>query len=141
VSPWVWWVIAAVAFATVEAITTTLFIIPFSVGALAAAVADLAGAGGAVQAAVFLVLSAAAFTVTRPIARRHRSMPPQIRTGTAALIGREALVLEQVSRDAGAIKLEGEVWTARPYDEDEVLEAGARVRVVQIRGATALVTD
>lgn len=140
-SAWVWWVIAAVAFASVEAATTTLFIIPFSAGALAAAAADLIGAGGAVQAAVFLVLSAAAFTATRPIARRHRSMPPRIRTGTAALIGSGAVVLEEVSRDGGAIKLGGEVWSARPYDEDEVLAAGARVQVVEIRGATALVTD
>jgi membrane protein implicated in regulation of membrane protease activity len=139
--PWVYWVIAAVAFATIEAISTTLFIIPFSVGALAAAAADLAGAGGALQAAVFLVMSGVAFTVVRPIARRHRSMPPQLRTGTAALVGCQALVLEEVTRDGGSIKLEGEVWSARPYDEDEVLAAGTRVQVVQIRGATALVSD
>ena len=68
-------------------------------------------------------------------------MPPQIRTGTAALIGREAVVLDEVTRDGGSIKLEGEVWTARPYDEDDVLAPGARVQVVQIKGATALVSD
>lgn len=140
-SPWVIWIIAAVAFATAEAITTTLFIIPFSVGALAAAVADIAGAGGAAQAAAFLVLSGVAFTVTRPIARRHRSMPPQIRTGTAALVGRSALVLEQVTSDGGAIKLAGEVWSARSFDDDEVLEPGSHVQVIQIQGATALVSD
>ncbi|MDQ1689483.1 MAG: hypothetical protein QOK42_2458 [Frankiaceae bacterium] len=138
-SAWVYWVIAAVAFATVEAITTTLFVIPFSVGALAAAAGDLAGAGAVVQVALFLTASGGAFTVVRPIARRHRSMPPQIRTGTAALIGRQALVLEEVTRESGSVKLEGEVWTARPYDEDDVLAPGARVNVVEIRGATALV--
>jgi membrane protein implicated in regulation of membrane protease activity len=141
VSPWVWWIIAAVAFATVEAITTTLFVLPFSVGALAAAAADLAGAGGGVQAALFLVLSAAAFTVVRPIARRHRSMPPQIRTGTAALVGCTATVLEEVTGERGAIKLEGEVWSARSYDADEVLPVGSHVQVMQIKGATALVSD
>jgi membrane protein implicated in regulation of membrane protease activity len=140
-SGWVWWVIAAVGFATVEAITTTLFIIPFSVGALAAAAADLAGVGGAVQAAVFLVLSAMAFTVVRPIARRHRTMPPRIRTGTAALVGRTATVLEEVTGEGGAIKLEGEIWSARSYDEDEVLAPGSHVQVIQIKGATALVSD
>ncbi|MFL5844232.1 MAG: NfeD family protein [Solirubrobacteraceae bacterium] len=139
--PWVWWVIAAVAFATIEALTTTLFIIPFSVGALGAAAADIIGAGGVVEAAVFLVLSAAAFTIVRPIAARHRTMPPRIRTGTAALIGRQAVVLEEVTRDSGSIKLEGEIWSARTYAEDEVLVAGARVNVVEIRGAIALVAD
>lgn len=140
-SAWVWWIVAAIAFATVEAITTTLFILPFSVGAVGAAVVSLASGGAILQAIAFLALSAVSFGIVRPIARRHRSMPPQIRTGTAALIGREALVLEEVTRDGGAVKLEGEVWSARPYDEDEVLVAGARVRVVEIRGATALVTD
>ena len=140
-SAWVYWVIAAVAFATVEAITTTLFVLPFSVGALAAALADALGAGGVVEAAVFLAVSGVAFTVVRPIARRHRSMPPHIRTGTAALVGRQAVVLDAVSRDGGTVKLEGEVWTARPYDEDAILAAGARVQVVEIRGATALVAE
>lgn len=139
-SAWVAWVVAAVAFATVEAITTTLFVIPFSVGALAAAAADLVGAPAAVQATAFLIGSGIAFTVVRPIARRHRSMPPQIRTGTAALIGRTATVLDEVSADAGTIKLEGEVWSARPLDEDEVLAPGTHVQVIQIRGATALVS-
>ena len=138
---WVWWVVAAVAFATIEAITTTLFIIPFSVGALGAAAADLAGAGGGIQAAIFLVLSGVAFTVVRPIARRHRTMPPQIRTGTAALIGRTATVLEEVTGEGGSIKLEGEVWSARSYDEEQVLAPGAHVQVIQIKGATALVSD
>jgi membrane protein implicated in regulation of membrane protease activity len=140
-SGWVYWVIAAVAFATIEAISTTLFIIPFSVGAIAAAAADLLGAGGPVQAAAFLVLSAVAFTVTRPIARRHRTMPPQIRTGTAALIGCTATVLEEVSGESGAIKLGGEVWSARPYDEDDTIAVGSRVQVIQIKGATALVSE
>jgi membrane protein implicated in regulation of membrane protease activity len=141
VSPWVYWVIAAVAFATIEAITTTLFIIPFSVGALGAAAADIIGAGGVVEAAVFLVLSGVAFTVVRPIAVRHRTAPPAIRSGTAALIGQQAVVLEDVTADGGTVKLAGEVWTARAYDEDEVLAAGARVHVIQIKGATALVSE
>lgn len=138
-SAWVWWVLAAVAFATVEAITTTLFFIPFSAGALTAAAADLVGGGGVLQAAVFLVASTVAFTVARPIARRHRSMPPQIRTGTAALVGRTATVLEEVGAEGGTVKLEGEVWSARAYDADEVFAPGAHVQVIQIKGATALV--
>ncbi len=83
-SAWVWWVIAAVAFAVGEMITTTLIIGPFAAGALAAALADALGAGVAVQAALFLVLSGAASRRCGPVARRHRSMPPAIRTGPTA---------------------------------------------------------
>ena len=51
------------------------------------------------------------------------------------------MVLERVDRDSGQIKLRGETWSARAFDDDEVLEPGARVQVMEIRGATALVTD
>ncbi len=81
------------------------------------------------------------FATLRPVARRHRRLPPSIRTGAAALIGRPAIVLERIANDegVGCVKIDGEVWTARSYDEDEVIDAGERVEVVEIRGATALV--
>jgi membrane protein implicated in regulation of membrane protease activity len=50
-------------------------------------------------------------------------------------------VVEQVTPHAGTVKLSGEIWTARAYDEDEVLEPGLRVTVMEIRGATALVSQ
>ena len=83
----------------------------------------------------------ASLALLRPIARRHLRTPPQIRTGTAALVGARALVLERVDADGGQVKLGGEVWTARPYDEDDVFEPGARVEVLKIDGATALVAE
>ena len=75
------------------------------------------------------------------MARSHRRLPPSIRTGAAALIGRPAIVLERIANNegVGCVKIDGEVWTARSYDEDEVIDAGERVEVVEIRGATALV--
>jgi len=140
-SAWAWWLIAAVVFSVVEMITTTLFVGPFAAGALAALVADFAGAPVIAQLIIFLVGSGVAFTAVRPIARRHLHAPPSIRTGTAALVGRPALVLEDVTPDSGTVKLDGEVWTARPYLEDHVLAAGTRVSVMEIRGATALVAE
>jgi len=59
--------------------------------------------------------------------------------GADALVGRQALVIEEISSQGGQIKVGGEVWTARPYDEDQVIPVGARVDVFQIKGATALV--
>jgi membrane protein implicated in regulation of membrane protease activity len=64
-----------------------------------------------------------------------------VRTGTAALIGSRAVVVERVDGLGGRVKIGGELWTARSYDEDHVLEPGARVEVLKIEGATALVSD
>jgi membrane protein implicated in regulation of membrane protease activity len=77
----------------------------------------------------------------RPIARRHLRTPAALRTGTAALVGSPAVVLERVDRDGGQVKLGGEIWSARAYDQDDSFEPGARVEVMKIDGATALVAE
>jgi membrane protein implicated in regulation of membrane protease activity len=140
---WVLWLIAAVVLAVAEVVNLSFFMFPFAVGAAAAALVSLAGAGTGVAVVVFAVLTAVCFGVVRPIARRHLQTPPQIRTGTAALVGRTAIVLERISNDegVGCVRLDGEVWTARSYDEDRIIEPGTRVHVMEIRGATALVAD
>jgi membrane protein implicated in regulation of membrane protease activity len=140
---WVLWLIAAVVLAVAEVLNLSFFLFPFAIGAAAAAVVELAGLGTPVAVVVFAVLTVLSFGIVRPIARRHLRTPPQIRTGTAALIGRPAVVLERIANDegVGCIRLDGEVWTARAYDDDRVFEAGTRVQVMEIRGATALVDE
>ena len=140
---WVLWLIAAVALAVGEMFTLGFFLAPFAGGALAAALVAGAGGGTAVQLVAFLVLSGGLLAALRPLARSHRRMPPQIRTNTAALIGRSGMVVERIANNEGVglVKIDGDPWTARAYVEDEVIEAGARVHVVEIRGATALVTE
>jgi membrane protein implicated in regulation of membrane protease activity len=86
-------------------------------------------------------MSAASLLVLRPIARRHLRTPMQLRTGTAALIGAPAIVLERVDGRGGQVKIGGEVWSARSFDEDETFEPGTRVEVLKIDGATALVCE
>ena len=135
------WILLAVIFAAGEVMTLGFFLAPFAAGAVLGAVADLAGAGSAVAVLVFLISSGLFFGLLRPVARRHLRTPAQLRTGTAALVGKTATVTERIDAGAGAVKLEGEVWTARPYDPDDVFEPGSRVNVIEIRGATALVTD
>ncbi len=124
-----------------EMVSLSFFMGPIAVAAGLAAIAALAGGGIAVQIVVFIIASIASLGVLRPIARSHLKVPSQLRTGTSALVGAQGVVLERVDGRAGQIKLAGEVWSARAYDEDEVLEAGARVHVMQIDGATALVSD
>jgi membrane protein implicated in regulation of membrane protease activity len=138
---WVVWLIVAVILAAGEVMSLSFYLAPFSGGALAAAFASAVGAGTVASGGVFLVVSALLFGLVRPIAQRHRHMPAQLRTGTAALVGRTATTLEPVSHTAGSVRLEGEVWTARPYDDDAVIESGRRVQVMEIRGATALVSE
>jgi membrane protein implicated in regulation of membrane protease activity len=140
---WVWWTIAGVAFAVGEMAIMGFFLAPFAGGAFVAALFSLAGAGTVASIVSFVVITALLFLVVRPIARRHLRQPAETRTGTAALVGRSAIVLERIANDegVGVVKIDGEVWTARAYDEDEVIEAGKRVQVIQIKGATALVSE
>ncbi len=138
---WVIWVIVATAFAVGEVLTTSFFLAPFAIGALLAApVAALVDAD-VVEVATFLVASGLALAVLRPVARRHLHAPPAVRTGTAALVGQTATVLERVDDQHGCVRLNGEVWSARIYEGDGAIDAGQRVHVLEIRGATALVTE
>jgi membrane protein implicated in regulation of membrane protease activity len=138
---WVLWLIVAVVFAAGEVMTAGFFLAPFAIGAAVAAAVAAAGAGFVLAGLVFLAVSIAALVGLRPIARRHMRLPSQLRTGTAALVGQTAVVVEEISHTGGAVKLEGEVWTARPFDDDAVIAPGTRVQVMEIRGATALVSE
>jgi membrane protein implicated in regulation of membrane protease activity len=138
---WIIWLAAGCVLGVGEMHTGGFFLAPFAVGAFIAAIATLAGVGAGLAIAVFLVASLFVLLTLRPLAQRHRRLPPPIRTGAAALVGRDATVLERIanSEGVGCVRIDGEVWTARSYDEDEVIDAGERVQVVEIRGATALV--
>jgi membrane protein implicated in regulation of membrane protease activity len=141
---WVFWIVAAIVLAVGEMLTLSFFLAPFAGGALLAAIVDAAGAGVVISWGIFILSSLGLLLVVRPIARSHRKMPAQLRTGTAALIGRRAVVVERIANHeaVGAIRIDsGDVWTARTYDEDETYDVGTRVEVVEIKGATALVTD
>lgn len=138
---WVIWLAAACVLGIGEMHTGGFFLAPFAAGALLAAILSLAGAGAVAAVAVFLVVSLLVLLALRPLAMRHRRLPPPIRTGAAALVGRDALVLERIANDegVGCVRIGGEVWTARSFDDDEVIDAGEHVQVIEIRGATALV--
>jgi membrane protein implicated in regulation of membrane protease activity len=138
---WLFWLVAAAILGIGEIATTGLFLAPFALGALIAAVVSAVGAGTVISLAAFLIVAIFALAALRPIARSHMRQPPTLRTGTAALVGRSATVVERVGLDAGCVRLEGELWRARPYDEDEVIEPGTRVQVLEIRGVTAVVAQ
>jgi membrane protein implicated in regulation of membrane protease activity len=140
---WVLWLIAAVVLGVGEIATMGFFLAPFAAGALIGAGASAIGAGAAISWVAFLLVSVGVLGTLRPLARSHLRQPAALRTGTAALVGRTGTVVERIHNgdDVGRVRLEGEVWRARAYDEDEVIEPGARVQVIEIRGVTAMVAQ
>jgi membrane protein implicated in regulation of membrane protease activity len=137
---WVWWIVAAGVLAVADVVTGgTLILLMIAGGAAAGGFTAALGAPPAVSVGVFALVSVALLAVVRPIAKRHMRTPRAVRTGVAALVGTEAVVLEAVDGRDGRIKLAGEVWSARAYDGDSVFSVGQRVHVLEIDGATALV--
>lgn len=136
---WVIWLILAVVLVASEVATSGLILVMFSGGALAAAVTAGIGAGPVGSAGVFAVVSLALIAVVRPIAKDHLYQAPAQRSGTAALIGTEAVVVDVVDSNDGRIKLSGEIWSARTLQEGARFEPDEKVTVLQIDGATAIV--
>ena len=138
---WLIWLLVAVALAVGEIFTLSFVLGPIALAALAAAALAAAGVGLAIQLIVFIAGAAGSFALVRPIARRHLRTPPALRTGTAALVGARAIVVDRVDADGGQVRIGGDVWTARAFFDDQVLEKGQRVEVAKIDGATALVYE
>jgi membrane protein implicated in regulation of membrane protease activity len=136
------WIVLGVVLAVAEMFTATFVLIMLAAGAFAAAAAAGLGAPVAGQVAAFAVVSTLALAALRPVVMRHRlssSETGDTPFGIEAIEGSPGLVLEQVDADHGLVKIDGEMWTARSYDATQVMEPGERVRVVEVRGATAMV--
>ena len=136
---WIVWLIVAAVLGVAELLTTTLAFGLIAAAAVVAAVAGVFHLDLALQLVAFVVAAAAGLGIIRPIAVRHIKQPPALRTGVAALVGRSAIVLEEVTEHSGRIRIGGEEWSARSYDETLVIAVGCTVDVMQIEGATALV--
>jgi membrane protein implicated in regulation of membrane protease activity len=136
---WVVWLIVAAVLGAAELFTLTLALGLLAVAAVAAGVTAAVGLPLLLQVLVFVAASAAGLGVVRPIAARHVRQPPPLRSGTAALVGKQALTLTEVSKRGGRVRLGGEEWSARPYDPDLVIPADVDVDVLGIEGAIALV--
>ena len=137
--PWLAWVIAAVTLGVAEYFTLTLAFGLLAAAALVAAVVAGVGASLLAQVLAFAITGAVGLLIVRPIARRQMSHPSLVREGSYALVGKKAIVIEEVTGTQGLIKLSGEVWSARALDENHVIPAGTLVDVMEIEGATAIV--
>lgn len=135
------WLIIGVGLAVAEVLTVDLTLLMLSVGAFAAAGAAYLGGNLAVQVVVFALVNALTLFGIRPLIRRRmlQHTDDSSPMGVAAIEGAVAVVVERVDADRGLVELQGDHWTARAFDGTQVMEPGDRVKVVQVKGATALV--
>jgi membrane protein implicated in regulation of membrane protease activity len=137
---WIVWLIAAVALGVAEIFSGTLILIMLSAGAVGGALTAALGAPVWAQGLIFALVSALALVGLRPTLQRHiHTTADSAPMGLEAIEGSPGLVLERVDMDHGLIKIDGELWSARPYDASQTFDPGERVRVIEVRGATALV--
>lgn len=134
----IWFVIAA-ALVALEVMTLAFAAGLMAAAAVAAGVVAVVGGGLTAQAAVFALSSLVSLAIAVPLARTRSVARAGFRSGAEALVNRPAVVLTQVDAESGTVRIDGEVWSARAYDETQVLPQGTRVSVFEIVGATALV--
>lgn len=134
---WIWWLIAAVVLIVAELFTGTFVLLMLGTGTLVAALAGAVGAPGWAMVLIFAVVSAVSLWLLRPWINRRFGRSKEM--GLAVIEGADVLVVEKIDGDHGMVKIEGELWRARPYDVGKIYEPGERVRVVKVDGATALV--
>ena len=139
---WAAWLGAAMVLGLAELASLDLVLLMLAVGALAGMVTAIAIPDAfAIQALAALATSVAMLVFVRPSIVKRLHSGPDLRAGIDALVGKEGFALSNISVHGGTIKLGGEVWTAKPYDDSEVIQDGAKVQVIEIKGATAYVHE
>ena len=130
----------AILLGIAEMFSLDLILGMLALGALIGMVTALLGAGIAVSAIVAALASVACLAVVRPPLVKKLHSGPELSLGHGKLVGQQGVVTERITGlEAGRIKLAGEVWTAKPYDDTLAIEPGSTVEVLEIRGATAYV--
>jgi len=136
---WLIWLVAAVVLAVAEMLTLTAALGVVGVAALVPAGLAALGLPLPVQLVAFAAASVVGVVLVRPIALEHMRRPQLERFGVDALVGKRAFVVREVSDRDGLVRIDGEEWTARSFDDSTVIPAGAAVDVMRISGTTAYV--
>ena len=139
-STFVIWLAIMIIMLIVEGIVPGLVSIWFAIGALAAMISALCGSPLWLQAVWFLAVSLASLCLTRPLVKKY--VNPKIQpTNADALIGKECIVTEDIDNIAGegAVKISGQVWTARSTDDAVKIPQGKIVVVKEIQGVKLIV--
>ena len=138
---WGLWLAVAMLLGVAELFSLDLVLLMLATGALVGMGLELLDLPFSVQLLGAVATSVAMLALVRPGVVRRLHGGPDLQQGFASLVGSEGFALTEVNEQTGQIKLAGEVWTARPYDETAVIPPGAKVEVFEIRGATAYVHE
>ncbi len=136
---WLIWLIVAALLAVAEILTLTAALGLLGGAALVTAGCAALGLPVPLQFLVFTIVATVSVLFVRPIALRHVLQPQTARFGIDALVGKPAYVVSEVTGLDGRVRIDGEEWTARAYDETLVIPPGKTVDVIEISGSTALV--
>ncbi len=134
------WLVIAVVMGVTEACTVQLVSVWFAIGSAAACITSLFTDQIYIQVIVFVVVTAIALAVTRPLVKKLKRKRPEA-TNADRYIGKSAVVVEAIDNDhaKGLVKVDNEKWTARSVD-GQLLEPGDRVVVTAIEGVKLIVT-
>ena len=136
---WETWTGIAILLGVAELFSLDLVLLMLAAGACVGIVTALIDLPVAVQILAALGTSVAMLALVRPSIVKRMQSGPELTLGHEALVGRQGVVVAEVTGDGGRVRIGGELWSARAYDETAVIPPGARVDVFQIKGATALV--
>jgi membrane protein implicated in regulation of membrane protease activity len=142
---WIFWAILGAALIVAEIFTTGFVLLWFGIGALVAGLAGFLGLHSIIaQFAIFAVVSIALTAASRTIFVNYFSREKSggdLKTGVEALPGKVGTVVSSSrgSLHEGAVKVFGSTWTAYPAEGEEPLEAGDRVEVTRVQGASIYV--
>lgn len=137
---WESWLAIAIVLSVAELASMDLVLLMLALGAVVGMIAALTSLDGVLQIVVAGIAAVAALGLVRPSLVRRLHSSPAEPLGIDRLVGMQAVVTARITgMESGSIRLDGETWTAAPQFEDEVLEPGQTVDVVEIRGATAVV--
>lgn len=138
---WVWFGLALVLFIT-ELCTIDLVAVWFAISALVLGIiaAIFTELQFGWQALIFIVLSTVLFLTTRPFVKRFMKRKKGQETNLELIVGNTARVVETIdnTREMGAVKINGLVWTARSSD-GAVIEPDDLVLVKEIKGNKLIV--
>ncbi|MER7081037.1 Membrane protein implicated in regulation of membrane protease activity [Saccharopolyspora kobensis] len=139
-TPALLWLIAGVLLIAAEVLSGEFVLVMLGAAALAAAGSSALGAPLPVDAVVFAVLGLGLIFIARPALKRRLRNPLELKTNVDALVGKRAVAESTVDVHGGQVRIDGAVWSARALDETQVIEAGQTVTVIEIAGATAVVS-
>ena len=137
---WIFWLIAAGIFFIIEMATIGFLVFWLGIGALLAMITSFITDSIIIQFIVFVTTSTLLLIFTRPLVNKFIKIPKEIKTNAYSIIGKKGIVISKINNvdGAGQIKIDGEVWSAKSFDEENI-EKDAEVEIVEIDGVKAVV--